>query len=352
MNNNKNNKIYILILNWNSWRDTIECIESVLKSDYKNFQIVLIDNNSQDNSVENIKKYLERRIFPDLSTNVKLKDKVKPFFKEKIPYICYSEEEALLGGNIKKEEGFTTSNGIKYPVIIIRNKENYGFAKGNNIGLKFIFKRNDYKYVWFLNNDTVVEKDTLFNLIKEGEKDNKIGFIGSVIRYYDKPELIQTIGGGKFYPILGMGKLYFKNKHISILNKLNTEKVNKELDYIMGASLLIKKEVLEDIGIFDEDYFLYTEELDLITRGRRKGWRLAVVLNSYVYHKESASTKDKKWLYYYLINKSNMIYLKKHYGMPYNLISIPFIMINTLRTVKNFENLKASIKGVIDGIRW
>lgn len=351
MKNNKKN-VYILILNWNSWRDTIECIESVLKSDYKNFQVVLIDNNSQDNSVEYIKKYLERKIFPELSANNKLKDKVKPFFEEKIPYICYSEEEALLGGDIKKEETLTISNEIEYPVVIIKNKENYGFAKGNNIGLKFIFNRNDYKYVWFLNNDTVVEKDTLFNLIKEGEKDNKIGFIGSVIRYYDKPELIQTIGGGKFYPILGIGKLYFKNKHISVINTLNSEKVNKELDYIMGASLLIKKEVLEDIGIFDEDYFLYTEELDLITRGRRKGWRLAVALNSYVYHKESASTKDKKWLYYYLINKSNMIYLKKHYGMPYNLISIPFIMINTLRTVKNFENLKASIKGVIDGIRW
>jgi GT2 family glycosyltransferase len=346
------NKTYIFILNWNSWKDTIECIESVLKSNYKNFQIVVIDNDSQDNSVNYIQKYLSREIFPEISNDNRFKDTVLPFFKEKIPYVVYSEEEAIKGGDIEKDKFQKLPAGINYPVVIIQNKENYGFAKGNNTAFKFALRRSDFKYVWLLNNDTVIEKDTLYNLIKEAEKDNKIGFIGSVIRYYDNPELIQTVGGGKFYPVFGMGRLYMKNKHISVLNKLTSEEANKHLDYIMGASLLIKREVLEEVGIFDEDYFLYTEELDLITRGRKKGWKLSVVLDSHVYHKESASTKDKKWLYYYLINKSNMIYLKKHYGLHYNLLSISFIILNTIRTTKNLKNIKATLKGIIDGIMY
>lgn len=345
------NKIYILILNWNSWHDTIECLESVFKSDYKNFQIIIIDNDSQDNSVENIKKYLNCELLPKISDDNTLKNLVYPFLKEKIPYVVYSEEETIKGGDIKKEKFLKLPKGINYPVIIIKNNRNYGFAKGNNTAFKFVLSRNDFKYVWLLNNDTVIERNALFNMIKEAEKDDKIGFVGSIIRYYKNPDFIQTIGGGKFYPILGVGKLYMKNKHISILNKLNSEIVNRHLDYIMGASLLIKKRVLEDIGIFDENYFLYDEELDLITRGKKKGWKLAIAFNSYVYHKESSSTKDKKWLYYYLINKSNMIYLKKHYSILYSLIAIPFIVINTLRITKNIRNIKATIGGIIDGIK-
>lgn len=341
-------KTYIFILNWNSWQDTIECVEGVLKSDYKDYQIIIIDNDSQDNSVEYIAKYLNREIFPLPSE--KHKDKVFPLLQKKIPFIVYSEEEALKGGNIEKEKNFKLSENTKYPVIIIKNKGNYGFAKGNNTAFRFALKRKDFKYIWLLNNDTVVERDTLSNLIKVAEKDNKIGFVGSVIRYYDNPDYIQTIGGGKFYPILGLGKLYMKNKHISILKNLKAEEVDKSIDYIMGASLLIQKETLEDIGIFDEDYFLYTEELDLITRGKRRGWKLAVALDSYVYHKESASTKDKKWLYYYLINKSNMIYIKKHYNLLYNIISTPFILMNTIKTTKNLKNIRATIKGIWDGI--
>jgi GT2 family glycosyltransferase len=340
--------IYVLILNWNSWKDTIECIESVLKSDYKDYQIIIIDNDSRDNSVEYITKYLNREILPLTSH----KEKVFPIFNEKIPYVIYDEEEAIKGGNTVKEKIVKLPPGINYPVIIIKNKGNYGFAKGNNTALKFALSRNDFKYVWLLNNDTVIEKNSLSALVKEAEKDNKIGFTGSVIRYYDNPELIQAVGGGKFYPVFGMGRLYMKNKHISVLNRLTSEEVSKNLDYIMGASLLIKREVLEDIGIFDEDYFLYTEELDLITRGKNKGWKLSVALDSYVYHKESASTKDKKWLYYYLINKSNMIYLKKHYGLHYNILSIPFILLNTIRKTKNFKNIEATIRGIIDGIKY
>ncbi len=345
-----NGKVYIIILNWNSYNDTIECLESLIESSYKDFQVIIVDNNSQDNSLDYIQKYLKRKMAPE--AQFESEDKIESFSEKLIPYIVYSEEEAINGGNIEKEKITKFQLINNYPIIIIKNKRNYGFAKGNNTALKFILNRRDFKYVWLLNNDTIVEENTLSNLVKEAEKDDRIGFIGSVIRYYDNPNLIQTIGGGKFYPMFGMGKLYMKNKHFSILKNLTHEEVNKHLDYLMGASLLIRKEVLENVGIFDENYFLYTEEVDLIMRGRKNGWKLSVSLDSYVYHKESASTKAKKWLYYYLINKSNMIYLKKHYGLYYNILSVPFILLNTIRKTKDFKNIKATVRGIIDGIKY
>jgi GT2 family glycosyltransferase len=345
-------KIYILILTWNSWQDTIECIESILKSDYKNFQIIIIDNDSKDNSIYFIEKYLNRELFPTVLHNNKLKDKILPIYEKKIPYVVSSEEDANKGGNFEIEATLKLPDKLKHPLIIIINNGNYGFAKGNNTALRFVLKRADFNYVWLLNNDTIIEKDTLSNLLNEAEKDRKIGFVGSIIRYYDNPNKIQTIGGGRFYPLLGIGKLYKKNAGISVLNSLPKEEIVKNLDYIMGASLLIKKEILEDVGVLDEDYFLYTEELDLITRAKKKGWKISVAKNSFVYHKESASTKERKWLYYYLINRSNMIYLKKHYNLFYNMASVPFIILNTLRSTRNLKNLKATVKGIWDGISY
>lgn len=315
-------KVYILILNWNSWQDTTECIKSVLSSDFKNFQLVVIDNASQDSSVTHIVEYLKKR---------------------EVSFIVYSEEEAIQGGKPEKE--------VFENVIIIRNKGNYGFAKGNNTALRFILKRGDFGFVWLLNNDAVADPKALSNLIKVAEKDKRIGFVGSVIRYYDSPSYIQAVGGGKFYPLLGAGKLYMKNRHISIVENLNPQKVSKHLDYIMGASLLVRREVLEEVGIFDESYFLYTEELDLITRGRKKGWKLAVAFDSYIYHKESASTKNKRWLYYYHLNRSNIIYIKKHFGIHYALVSAPLAMLNTIRLTRRWRNIKAAAKGLMDGIR-
>lgn len=191
-------KVYILILNWNSWQDTIECVESVLKSDYRDFQIIIIDNDSKDSSVEFIKKYLNREIFPRIPENTYLKRNILPFIKDKIPYILYTEEEALKGGNLQKEKNIFCPQNIKYPVIIIKNRKNYGFAKGNNIALKFVLKRKDFSYVWLLNNDTIIEKNTLENLLKKAKENKKIGFVGSVIRYYQNPNFIQAVGGGKF----------------------------------------------------------------------------------------------------------------------------------------------------------
>jgi hypothetical protein len=313
-------KVYILILNFNDGKNTIACFDSLECLNYDKYRIVLIDNNSEDGSLKEIINYLKNK----------------------------KKELLILNENDLEEEAGSL---YEKTVIIIRNNDNYGFGKGMNAGLRFCLKRNDFDYIWLLNNDTVVDRDALKTLVKEAEQDSKTGFTGSVL-LYENSNIIQTVGGGRFFPLICKAKLIYKGRDVSIIKTINKERLEKTLDYIMGASLLIKKEVLLDIGLFDESYFLYAEELDLIKRGTRKGWKIAVALGSFVYHKDSAGTKGKKYLFYYYVTKSNTIYVKKHYGLFLNFINfIPIIFLSLLKT-RDLKNLKAVIKGYFDGIRY
>lgn len=309
-------KTCILILNWNGWKDTIECIESTFLLKTKNYQLVIIDNDSSDNSVEEIIKYIELK-------------------HHKIKYIMYNEEA------LEKD----TLNGQEYDIVIIKNSDNYGFGKGNNTGLKYALKNNFFEYIWLLNSDAIVEEETLDALVKQ--IDGKIGYVGSVIRYYDFPKIIQCIGGGKFFPFLGLSKLQDKGLDIS---KLSFIDININLDYIMGASLLIKRKALLDVGLFDEQYFMYAEELDMLTRAKKKGWKMSVALDSYIYHKDSSSTKNTKGYFYYLLNRSNIIYMKKFYKF-HLLSAVPFLIIYSLKLLTTKGVISSYLKGIIDGLR-
>lgn len=308
---------YIILLNWNGWQDTNSCIDSIYENIKENFKIVLLDNDSKDNSIEEIKQHLHSK---DIDFTY--------------------ETETEMNSN-KKEKNFT----------FIQNNGNYGFAKGINIGLKYAIYQNDCTDIWLLNTDAVVDKNTLLQLKQKMYSDSEIGIVGSIIRYFDTPNTIQTIGGGRFFPLLGNGKLFYKNSNLSILKTLDFDREIKKLDYIMGASMLMKKEVIDNIGFFDENFFLYSEELDLCKRAKENGYKITVAKKSYIYHKDSASTKDQKGMFYYLINKSNAYYVKKHYGII--LASIAFfnnLLINILSSYKR-KYLKDTIRGYIDGYK-
>jgi len=169
----KNPKVYIIILNYNNWADTIECLESVLRNDYPNYQVIVVDNNSSNNSMEYIKAWAEGKLDVWVNPKHPLRYLSFPPVKKPIPYVHYTREEAENGGNkfledkLKENlpEGITT----KYPMIFIQTGENLGFAGGNNVGIRYAFSKNDFEYIWFLNNDTVIEKDALFKLVQKFE---------------------------------------------------------------------------------------------------------------------------------------------------------------------------------------
>jgi len=319
------NKVYIIVLNYNRWQDTIECLESVLRNDYTNYQVIVIDNDSSNNSMKYIKDWAEGKLDIWINPKHPLKDLSFPPIKKPIPYVYYTREEAEKGGNPKLE------NTLKYklpdnittkePLILIQSEKNKGYAAGNNIGIKYALKKNDFEYIWILNNDTVIRKDSLSKLISCMEnKGKEYGMFGTVLLYYDKPNLVQALGG-KFSKLFSTGKHLYANRHLNeVLSK------NIKFDYIIGASLVLRKEFLLKVGMLSEDYFIYYEEIDLAFRAKKKNYKMFICKNSIVFHKESVTIKEKEkkinsFSDYYRIR--NRIKISKKY----NRIYLPFLYI-------------------------
>ena len=137
-------KVAVLILNWNNWVDTIECLESVFRINYPNYQVIIIDNGSTDNSVDKIIKWAEgkQETMTPLPSHPLYYLSHPPVLKP-ILYIEYDKEEAENGGEVKKEIELSTKliNGKFKSMIIIRLDKNLGFSAGNNVGIKYVLKK-------------------------------------------------------------------------------------------------------------------------------------------------------------------------------------------------------------------
>ena len=281
--------VAIIILNWNGWSDTVECLESIYHIDYPNYQVIVVDNNSSDDSIQKINDYALGKL--EIKSN---------FFKydptdKPIEIIQYSKE-------IKVTENITNNKQL----ILIKNDINYGFAEGNNIGMDYALKNLNPDYILLLNNDTVVDKDFLNILIKEGQKDSKIGLLGPKMYFYDNPNIIWCIGGKIDWK-------FARGLHVGINQEDKGQYNDKRVfDYINGATLLIKREVIEEIGLLDKKFFLYFEETDLALKASRKGYKSVYIPNAKIWHKISKSgggIKNEIGLYY--ITRNRWIFMKK-----------------------------------------
>jgi hypothetical protein len=235
--------VYIIILNWNGCRDAIECIESCQKLAYPAFRILVVDNGSTDGSPAIIRKR-----FPDI--------------------------------------GF------------IQNNANLGYAGGNNAGIEYALAQGA-EYVWLLNNDSVVDSLALTELVNAVEAEPAAGMAGSLILYYDKPDLICFAGGFLNWQdgaTLHLGK-----------GECNVSKYDTpiEVEFVSGCSILVSRGAVESVGMLNEDYFLYYEETDWCARALRVGLKNLCVPGSKVYHKESPSTGaiTPDVLYYMMRNR-------------------------------------------------
>jgi len=341
-------KIYIIILNYNNWQDTIECLENVLRNKYSNYQVIVIDNNSPNNSMEYIKKWVEGELDAWINPEHPLRNLSYPPLKKPIPYVFYTEDEAVKGGNpdlekSKEETIKLNKNDLnitsKYPVILIQAKENRGYSAGNNIGIKYALAKNDFEYIWLLNNDTVIKNDTLKNLIDCAEKlDKKTSPIGTVLLYYDNPSLVQALGG-KFNKFKALGKHLFAKEvfNESLKKKFDINKV----DYIIGASMLLRKEFLQKVGLLNEEYFIYFEEIDLAYRAERQGFKPYICLNSIVYHKEAITTKSMPSVFSDFYAMRNRLIFTKKYNTLYTPIVYFGSFILLIKRLKNKEFKKA-----------
>lgn len=290
-------KVAIIILNWNGKKDTIECLESLKQVTYPNYEILLVDNGSTDKSVE--------------------------YFRELYPEID-----------------------------IIKNEKNLGFAEGNNVAIRKVVER-ETKYILLLNNDTVVDKNFLDELIHIAESDQNIGILGPTIYHYTQRNKIQS-AGAKILWNKGKDSIFKSNK----LDKGGDDKIT-EVDYVSGCALLAKVEVFKKIGYFNKDYFAYWEETDLCIRAHKALYKIIQVPKAKIWHKGGSTSKKTNGFIQYHMTRNMFWFMKQHatrkqyisfllyfFGFQFWLSSIIYVIYH-----KNVNEFLSLVKGSIDGIK-
>jgi GT2 family glycosyltransferase len=282
----KNPFVAIIILSYNNKKDTLECLSSISNLTYQNYKIILVDNNSADDTVFNVRKK-----FPD--------------------------------------------------VQIIQNPKNYGFAEGNNIGIKNAL-HNNFEYIMLLNNDTLVNPNFLDILIKNIESHPDYSVFGPQIRMYPEKNKIWYAGGKIIWPLGAI--THFNNNDLITKTKY---KKPTQVSFVNGAALLVKSEVFKKVGLLDKNFFLYWEETDWEARALKSSYKFLYVPDSVIWHKVGASSggmmENPKMKYYFYRN--NLLWAKK------NLLWIywpTFILFFIFRTI--LEIFRPGFKNVWFGI--
>ena len=235
-------------------------------------------------------------------------------------------------------------------VKIIQNKKNLGFTGGSNVGIKCALK-NNADYVLLLNNDTIVDRKFLSEMIKLTESDEKIGIVCPKV-FYSKPKIIQY-AGLKFNLNTGNTLLIGNNER-------DNGQFNEvlEMDFCGGTCMLVKKGVFRKIGLFDNRYFAYFEDTDFGFRARKAGYKIVFCPKARIWHKVSASSGGQSNpLKEYYMNRNNILFMKKHVSKWQFCRFLSYFIfesiINSLIFIKKrrFDLFGAKIKGVYDGVR-
>jgi GT2 family glycosyltransferase len=297
-------KIYIIIVNYDGWKDSINCLESVFELTGVDYDVVVCDNHSCDHSLERILSFVKSK-FPDAALT-------KEWFSNN-KYEAPRIESVSSYGFAKRCNGGHTHNS---KIIFIRTTANLGFGGGNNIGLRHALSAGDADYVWLLNNDTIVRPQALSAMVDRMKAVPEAGMCGSTILYHDDHQIIQSLGGARYLKWAGVGVQLGANESWPI--NVRAESIEKEMSYVSGASMLISKQFLETVGLMEESYFLYFEEIDWAKRAAGR-FKLAYAPNSIVYHKEggtigsSQSGRTRSPKSFYWLTRSRLRFTSKYY---------------------------------------
>jgi len=336
--------VAIIILNWNGWKDTIECLESLNKITYPKYNIIIVDNGSEDESIEKIKEYCKGKIH--------VKSDFFRYSKSNKPITIkeYTREEAEDAKNKKVKNKKSSSNN---KIILIKNEKNYGFAEGNNIGMRYVLKILNPDYVLLLNNDTVVDKNFLGDIVQIAECDENIGVVGPCIYHYYEKDRIQSMGA-KIDFNTGERKIL----HLEDLDDTNLENP-VEVDYVSGCALLAKSTLIKKIGYLNPEYFAYCEEVEWCTRAKKIGYSIFCNSKSRIWHKESASAKKMNGFEIFHRTRNNFWFLKQHtskkqylsfllyfFGFRFWYKSCVYILYR-----RNINEFISFVKGVVDGVK-
>jgi len=285
-------KVGVVILNWNGFDDTKGCVESLFNSTYSNFLTFVVDNNSSGNDVS------------------KLKEK--------------------FGSEIQ----------------IIENAENLGYCGGNNIGFSEA-KKKDCEYILILNNDTVIDKDCISELVKLLADNKKLVIAGATIMdYYDRTK------------IQCRGLTFSKWSGVSLaldLNKSYKKRSNIKPKIASGACFLIDSSFCEQL--FDEQFFCYYDDTDLSLRALESGKEIIVSAKALVYHKGSVSANKIGGFTEFQLIRNRFLVIEKHSSLPQKIVFLfvtillytPFRLLVLLKNRK-YQNIPHFFKGLSKGL--
>lgn len=319
---------YIILVNWNGYCDTIECLETLLRLDNEDFHVIVVDNGSTDGSIKEFQRWSSSKYTSSKFESNPVWDTLPQKRRHKPSLNIISRYDKI---------------DSQVNVTIVDAGKNLGFAGANNIGLALAAQDIDCKWIWLLNNDTVVASDALSVLIAHGIAYPDQGIIGSTLLYYYSPDIVQGVGGW-------LDQCRAKAGHIGtglMINQLpDLNDIERELAYVMGASMFVRRTTYDIIGGMSEDYFLYYEELDWarqLPSGITQGWSR----NALVFHKEggsigSSSTADRPsdTSLYYL--RRGLIRFYWRHERVYFLSVIMRILGNLAKCIKRGD--KASIR--------
>jgi GT2 family glycosyltransferase len=297
--------VYVVLLNWNGWRDTVACLQSLLHSSCIQLRIVVCDNASTDGSLDHIAAWAEGAQSVDKPAIPRL-SRLLGHPPLPLPYMRITRTTA----EQQKKPGSA-------PLVLIDNGANLGFAAGNNVGLRFALNKPDMDYVWVLNNDTLVEPDCLANMVRRLQSNPAPAVCGSMIHFFDQPEIIQAIGGNRFNYLTGEAACS-EGRFTHEDTALDIDSIERQLAYLSGCSLLLPRDFLESVGLMSEDYFLYYEEIDWFTRCAGR-YRICIAPDARIYHREGRSIgsknlyKSASTLSDFHMFRSRLIYMHKHH---------------------------------------
>ena len=294
-------RVCIVLLSYNGWADTLECLESVFRLDFPEVRVVVCDNASPDDSPARVRAWAEGRLDAWVAPGHPLRPLSHPPTPKPVAYAEYGRDDAERGGD----------PALDPPLVLVNTGGNLGFAGGNNVGLRYALARG-FDCVWLLNNDTVVRPDALRRMAAEIQRDPSVGIVGSTLLYYHAPDTVQAWGGATYNPWLALPRHH--GAHRPAAEAVDAAKVERRLAYVTGASMLVTSRFLREVGLMSEDYFLYFEELDWASRAAGR-FRLAYAPESIVFHKEGgtigASAERKTALADYHFMRNRILFTRK-----------------------------------------
>lgn len=288
-------KTVTVILNWNGYDDTAECLRSLRQVNSGDHEVIVVDNGSIDGS-------------PDL---------LQPEFPE---------------------------------VTLLRNEKNRGFADGSNVGIRCAMSRGASR-VLLLNNDTVVAPNFLGLLIEEMEKDATIAAAGPAILHYEAPDLVWC-AGATVDEATGESVSLFSGATTSSL-AMETY----ECDYVSGCAILMSSRAIESVGYLDPRFFIYYEETDWCTRARRAGLRTVCVPEARVWHKIAVTSGRESPRVRYLMTRNRLLYVWKNARAQMRPARLTFALTGALRCAvtlavrRRMPETRATLWGVLDFAR-